>query len=723
MLVSGGERLRAIVTDFGLARATREDNRERSLTRSGAAIGTVAYMAPEQIKGEPVKAAADIYAFGVVMYEMVTGRCPFAGDSDLIVALKHVNEEPQPPRTLAPHLHPKWEKVILRCLKKVPEERFPSAAAVKAALREDRSDNRLISRRRIAMALPTALILVVLAIGVLVGAYRHWIAFKLKLLPSQKRLAVLEFANLGGDPANRAFCEGLMEAFTSKLTGLEEPGASLSVVPASDVRKEKVTSVRDARREFGANLVITGSVQRSASGLRLIINVVDADDLRQLRSREIFIPQTDVIAMQEGVLKQVADVLDLDIRPDAERNLNQGITRVPGAYEFYLQGTGYLLAGHAIDLAIAEFERALDLDPQYALAHAGLGEAYWGKYLGTSDREWVDEAWKECRQAIKLSPNLAAAHVTLAELNSGTGRYEEAIRQARRAIDIDPGSYQAHSELARALDAIGRTDEAERTLKKAIALQPNYWRSYVELGTFYYNHDRNRDAEVAYRRVTELVPDNPTGYTDLAVIYHLEGRETEAEQMLKRSLQLRPTPQAYSNLATIYFFQSRYADAVPILEKLVATGSKDYVVWANLGDAYRWTPGEEHKAAQAYRTAMRLAGQALQVNALDAGALMTVALCRVKLGEVAQAVAALKKALATARADSNLLFNAAIVYELANKRASAIKYLGMAIRAGYALNEVAAEPELRALRLDPRYATIQRSSSDLKPNAHLSKEK
>jgi Flp pilus assembly protein TadD len=219
------------------------------------------------------------------------------------------------------------------------------------------------------------------------------------------------------------------------------------------------------------------------------------------------------------------------------------------------------------------------------------------------------------------------------------------------------------------------------------------------------------------------VPDNPTGYTDLGVIYHLEGRETEAEQMLNRSIQLRPTPQAYSNLATVYFFENRYEDAVPIMEKLVATGNKNYMVCANLGDAYRWSRDKQYKAAEPHRTASGLAGQALGVNARDSEALMTLALCHAKLGQIAPALAALKKALLIAPEDSTVLFNAAIVYELAKAREAAIKYLGIAIRAGYSLHEITAEPELRALRQDPRYATLQPPSTDAQTNAYSAKEK
>jgi serine/threonine-protein kinase len=520
-------------------------------------------------------------------------------------------------------------------------------------------------------------------------------------------VAVLRFENIGGDAANQAFCDGLMVSLTSKLTELEQFHDTLSVVPASDVRREQVASVRDAQRDFNVNLAVTGSVQRVGDHLRLIINLVDARKLKQIRSHESSIPQADAIAMQEGVVRDIADLLQIDLRPEAVQRLAQGSTKVAAAYDSYLRGAGYLLSGKAgLDHGIAEFQRALQLDPRYALAHAGLGEAYWYKYRVTKDRQWVDKAWTECESAIALNSNAAAVHVTMALLKSGTGQYDDAIREAQKALAIDPGEYRAYTELARALDAAGRSPEAEETLKKAIALRPGYWNAHMELGTYYYRHARYDDAEAAYRRVTELVPDNPAGYTNLGVMYHLQGRDAEAERMLKESLRVRPTAFASSNLATVYFFEGHYTEAVGIYEQQISAGANDYMIWGNLADAYRWTPGLAAKAPQAYRTAAQLAQQALAVNPVDSQALSSLALYRAKLGEASAAVQNIEKALRAAPNDKNVLFKAAVVYDIAGKRTEALTYLEMAVKGGYSLNEIAAEPEMRNLRRDARYQAL-----------------
>jgi serine/threonine protein kinase/tetratricopeptide (TPR) repeat protein len=710
MLVGSPDRTRAVITDFGLARALREGEQNLALTKPGTVAGTVDYMAPEQIRGEEVTPSADIYSFGVVIYQMVTGRLPFVRNTDVGVAMQHLHDEPPSPRQFAPHLDPKWEAAILCCLKKAPVERFSSGNDVKTALRSGSASSRpKLALRRRPRVLASLALLIVLLLASAIWAYRKR---NPDLMNSQQRVAVLEFENIGGDPANRAFCEGLMETLSSQLTELEQFHGALSVVPASDIRREKVTSVREAKQDFGVTLVITGSVQRSPSGMRLTINVVDAQQLTQLRSRAMFVPVTDAVSMQQGVITQITDLLDIQLRPEAQRRLAEGNTPVPGAYDLYLQGSGYLVnVRTGTDQAIAEFRHALERDPDYALAHAGLGEAYWNKYSTTKDRGWIDQAWRECKRSIELGPKLAAPHITLALLNSGAGRYDEAIREARQAIQIDPYNDRGYSELARALQATNQPKAAEATMKKAIELRPNYWSNYVRLGIFYGQHTRYQEAEMQFERVIELVPDNPLGYTNLASVYHLEGRDSDAEKMLKKSIQARPTPRAYSNLATVYFFERRYADAVPIMEKLVADGTKDYLLWGNLGDAYRWTPGNTEKATRAYQQAIALALEAIEVNSRDAMVLSMLALYRAKLGQTTPALQSLEKALAAAPDDKTVLFNAAMVCELAGERARALKLIERAVIGGYSPNEIATEPELEKLRQDPKYqAAVSRNN-------------
>lgn len=737
MLVSkGASSVRAVVTDLGLATEISDVGVRSQLTSAG--VGTPDYMSPEQVSGTALGRASDIYSLGVVAYQMVTGNLPFEGETALVRMVKRLHEPPVPPRSYVPDLPPAWETAILRCLRLTPDQRFTttiefvgaidnkegvlleSAGSVNGAHPPAAGSSEFSQPVKRSINSRTAAIAAVLALSIAsVAAYSlrdpiastlHVIASTLRPPPFQKRVAVLKFENVGNDRAQAAFCDGLMEILSSKLSTLEQFQGSLSVVPTSEVRKEHVTSAREARRNFDATLVITGSVQRSSNGIHLIVNVVDATELKQLRSLDILIPTTDAATFQNGLVEQVAHLLGLEVKPEAQRLLAKSNTRVPGAYEFYLQGIGYLLSGvTGADHAITEFRHALDLDPLYALAFTGLGQAYWTKYLETKDPQWITQAWSACEHAIRLNSHLAEAHITLSILYAGTGRYEEAAREAQQATTIEPGNFQAYTELARALERLNRPSEAEAELKRAIDLRPGYWNNYVRLATFYFRHGRYGDAEPLYRHVINLVPDNPAGYTDLGVIYHLEGREAEAERILKQSLQVRPTEKAYSNLATVYFFTGRYAEAVPIMERLTSTGTKEYFFWGNLGDAYRWTPGRRQDAQKAYSRAIQLATEALTINSRDPRALSSRGLYEAKSGDFEAALRDAQLALAAAPHDNNVLFSTAVVYELASKRSDALEYIGMAVRRGYSLNEISHDPELANLRQDARYKELLRS--------------
>ena len=427
----------------------------------------------------------------------------------------------------------------------------------------------------------------------------------------------------------------------------------------------------------------------------------------------MFIPDADAAAMQQGVITEVSQLLDIPLHPQVRRQLAAGDAEVAGVYDAYLRGSGYLASGRVgLDQAIAEFRGALERDPQYALAHAGLGQAYWNKYSETKEGGWID---RSRLAGVPASYRTGAPvggspyHSRRSELR-GPDIIEDAIEEARQAIKIDPRNDRAYAEMARAMDATGKTAEAETTLRKAIELRPDYWYNHVRLGIFYGQHGNYKQAEAPFQRAIQLVPDNPTGYTDLAAVYHLEGREAEAEQMLKKSIEARPTTLAYSNLATVYFFERRYADAVPIMEKLVADGTKDYLLWGNLGDDYRWTPGDAEKALKAYQQAITLAAAAIAVNPRDAAALSSMAVYEAKSGQTARARQAIEKAVGTAPGNKGVLFKATVVYELAGERVRALKFLQRAIVGGYSLSEIAAEPDLGKLRQDPGYqAAVSRN--------------
>jgi serine/threonine-protein kinase len=519
---------------------------------------------------------------------------------------------------------------------------------------------------------------------------------------------VLPFRNIGGNRDNEAFCDGMMETLTSELTELSQFQKSLWVVPASEVRREGLASPGEARRALGANLVITGSVQRDRDQVHLTANLVDASTLRQLRSREIERPLGEEAELQDSVVQEVAGMLQLELHANERQALSAGETSTSGAYDFYLQARGHLQRRGAddIDQAIQMFQQAKTLDPKYALAYAGLGEAYWRKYRDTRDPQWVAPARENCQLALKLNSQLAPVYVTLGIIEEGAGRHTEALDALQKARQLEPANPSVFSELGAVEEAMGNLDEAKSSYEAAAKLRPSDWTSLNALGGFYYRRGRYQDAIPLFQKITQLAPDNSQGYTNLGATYAMAGQNESAAVSFKQSLDLRPTASAYSNLGTVYFFLGRCADAVPLMERASQLTPKSEQMWGNLGDAYACVAGKKDAADSAYRRAVQLGQARLAVNANDGETLSLVALYQAKLDDKTKALENIQKARRLAPGSRKVQWEAALIYELAGQRERALGALQAAIQGGQPLDEVRGEPALANLRTDPRYQQL-----------------
>jgi serine/threonine-protein kinase len=727
------------VLDFGLGTLapdlgdvdpdTKTVRHETRLTAAGALVGTPDYMSPEQASARPVDYRSDQFCFGSMLYELVTGRRPFRRATDVQTLAAIIQDPPDPIETRG-DVPPMFPAVIERCLAKEPADRYASSVdlahdlqLVRDQVLHSRSHSGSIfvarkPRPRFRMAAPIALGVAILAAIALVAtpAIRRRLPFwsAAPQLPARQELVVLPFTNIGNDAASQPFGDGLVETLTTQLTQIGQLDGALQVVPASDVRREGIASARDAHRVFGVTRVITGSVQRSATRVRVTVNLVDANTLRQLNARSLDLELQDIGAMQDGVVREVAGLLGASLPPEARRVLTLGNTAVPSAYDFYLQARGYLQRYEqleSVEFAINLFQKAVEQDDGYALAHAGLGEAYWRKYQLTKDTRWVAAARDSCAAALRRADNLAPVYVTLGLVDAGTGRYVDAVNELKRAVTLEPSNGDAYRELAGAYQALGRTADAEATFKTAIGVRPTYWANYNALGSLYYRLSRYAEAEAQFKRVIALTPDNARAYGNLGGVYALTKRYDEAAAMLERSLAIKPNAQAASNLGTVYFSLGRYADSARKMEQALAFNEGDSQVWSNLASAYHWAPGERAKARPAFLRAIALAENESRVNPRSADLILRMAECHSMIGEAARARDLAAQALKLAPQDVTVMYKAGTVYEQAGDRDRALELIGKALDQGYPREVVDRSPSLVALRTDPRFVNRIRPSS------------
>ncbi len=702
LITPGGQ---AKILDFGLAKhlpapgeeevTVSQDSLEWSLA------GTPGYMAPEVLLGGEADHRSDIFALGVVFYEMLTGRHPFDAEHRAPTAGRTLQVTPAAIRELVPGVPAELQRIIVRMLAKSPEERYARASDLLADLRAlERGKPRpfLVSTaprtghwvKRAGRGMALA-ILVMLALGVTPIARQHWKRWLVGAdLPEKKNLAVLPFEVVGEDPGARAFAQGLAETLTGRLAQLTD-NYPLQVVPPSEIRSQKVDSVEQARVGLGANLVLEGSLRRSGSQVRVTYHLVDTRTRQQLRADTVTAQAGDPFAVEDRVVQSVLRSLGLELGSKDRRALEARGTSEPAAYDYYLRGRGYLMEYQKpenVDSAIEVFKRALERDPNYTLAYAGLGESYWHKYEETHAAEWVTRALEACQKAAALGEGA----ICLGHAYNQTGKYDQAVSEFQRALQIDPTSDDAYRGLGFAYEHLGKAAEAEQTYRRAVAVRPQYWAGYNWLGTFFFHEGRLQEAASMFQEVTELAPDSFRGYQNLGGAYTALGRFDLAVPALERSVHLRPSAAAYSNLGTVYFYLRRFADASRTYEQAMKLDARDYVLWGNLAEAYYWSPGEREKSANAYRRALALAEEQLKVNPRQTSALGQVALDNAMLGDLTAAEQYLRRALALAPRDPDLQLKGAVIESHLHHPDRAIALLDKALAAGISPDVVRNNP-------------------------------
>ena len=707
------------VMDFGLAKIKGGSQ----LTTIGTTVGTIAYMSPEQAKGDVIDHRTDIWSFGVVLYEMLTGKLPFRGDYDQAIIYSILSEKPEPVTSEQGKNSRTLVNIINKCLQKDQDARYQSFEELLNDLRLIQKgydsgfsfpSSPKISKRNFKNK-PTWVIgglsLAVIILFFILPFSREFFISLFNPSPAnaEKHLLILPFNSIGGDSSKQAFCDGLVETLSSNLTQMEQFQGSLWVVPSSEVIQNKIKSISEAYKMYGANLVVTGSLQFLNNLLRLTLNLVDAKNLRQLNSSIIDIKSKDIASTQNKAAIKLLEMLHIEMQPELKDILDAGKTSVPEAYEYYVKGRGNLQRYENLDNveeAINLFKLAIDSDTNYALAYAGLGEAFLRSYEITKKSDMVGLAVKNAMKAYKIDSTLPPINVTLGMIYSEKGKYKLAIEYFKQALSNDPTDAAAFRGLAKAYEASDNITEAESTYERAIKLKPDYWAGYNDLGVFYYKNSRYNDAIKQFKEVIKLTPDNYRGYNNLGGIYYLLERWSDAREMFERSLQIRKSYNIYSNLGTLYYIENKYEDAAKMYEEALKINDNDYLTWGNLAAAYFWIPGKHDKSITNYKKAIALAEKKLNINPNDPEVISNLAAYYADVGDSSKALILLKKSINDAPDDIMVMYRAATTYEHLGNRVKALYWIGKALANGYSRSEIEHQPELKKLIADKRYKQL-----------------
>jgi serine/threonine-protein kinase len=702
-----------------------------ALSPEGTLVGTIAYMSPEQLEGRVVDARTDIYALGLIVYEMITGQRAFAKGSQAGLIAAILTEDPAPMTTLQPKTPPAVERIITTALAKDPNKRWQDAGDLARELSWVISDSETTTGNgRLPVPVPVwrpwliaAAAVIVAAIGTTRLVWRignadgpvRDLQFDLrspKTTASVPKDAVRNLVVLpcraNDDAMTQAYCDGLTDTLSAKLTPLAV-ARGLQMTSTVEVRGRGVHDADQARREFGATLILEGSILRSADTLRINYVLVDAMTLRQIDAFSFTATAGDPFALQDRVTTWATGILAMRLSTDEQQTLTASGTRVAAALDLYLEGRGYALDYQKpgnLDAAIDRFTRAFELDSRFALPQAGLGGALWLKYEASHDASIVTQARAACAQALALDPAAPASHICRGTIAVGTGAYPEAIAEFQTAIDRAPTSDEAYVGLARAQARNGATDAAEATYKRAIALRPQYWATHVWLGSFYREHARYEDAVREYELAATLTPYNARIYYILGGLYGSIGRYDEAIEACRKSVDLQPSIPAYSNWGSTLSKVRRFDEAIDKFTRArrLNPGPDDYVIVGNLARAYYWS-GQRTDAMALYREAIDAAVRRVSLNPRDTDARISLAGFYAKTGDRARALEQLER-LPGDTADPHVLVYGALALVGVGDREEALTWLERAAEHGMAVNELHDWIELDQLKDEPRFAAL-----------------
>ena len=573
------DRGQAKILDFGLAKLTSalrhaaesvgagamnsqtrtHMHREDHLTSPGSSLGTIAYMSPEQARGEELDARSDLFSLGVVLYEMATGSLPFSGSTTAVIFDGILHSTPASAKELNPRLPLAFESILSKALEKDPDLRGQSAAELRADLKRLKRD--MESSRQ-----PTAE-----KSGTGSGSQAA--------AATPKSVAVLYFENQSGAKEDEYFRDGITEDIVTELSKI----AQLEIFPRSEMLafRDKPVTAQQVSQKLGAAYVLEGSIRRAGNRVRITAQLVEASTRHSVWGERYDRQLEDVFAIQEEIARSIAQALRITLTPQEEKTIARKPTENPQAYDFYLRGRSYTRREN-IEYALQMFEQAIQLDPNFAQAHAGIADLCGLNYeIREQNQKWIDRGLAACDRATALAPDLPEVLVAHARLFYAQRKYPEAALMAQRASERKPDCDGLWNILGRAYFASGKFEEAAALAERAMECNGDDYNTYIPYDQSLERLGRKKEAERVRDRMTkvlrqqlERVPEDVRARVLLATNLAYYGQDAdEAIRHLKTAVALRPNdPNTLYNAACTYGVLGRKAEALETIKRTFAAG-------------------------------------------------------------------------------------------------------------------------------------------------------
>ena len=627
----------AKVMDFGIARSVEA----AGVTQTGVMIGTPDYMSPEQTEGEEADQRSDIYAYGVILYEMVTGSVPFKGDTAFSVALKHKSKLPSDPKKLNPDISENLSRLILICMEKERERRYQTAEELLVDLHNIEEGLPLGTKIRPRSATFTQalirkkLLFPALVISVVIIAVIVWQLLLQKVetpIPlDTPSIAVLPFIDLSPQKDQEYFCDGMTDEITAKLSRLDE----WKVIPRTSVRQYKDTDkdIKEIGKELNVATVLDGSVRKEEDDIRVTATLINVEDGFQLWSDIYGQKLESVFVIQSEIAEKIVEALEMELSLEEKKQLKRNPTENLESYNLYLKGRWSLnkRTEEGIEEAIKYFKDAVEKDANYALAYVGLADCYWlaADYMQIPSKETIPRAkaaaikaleidetlseaytslaaiklhhewdWEGARRdferAIQLNPNYGTAHQWYANCLTVLERLDESIVEAKRARELDPLSPIINRNVGRRLYLARNYDQAIEESLKALRIAPDFFPIHGTLGLAYLQKAMFLEAIAELQKAVSLSGGNLDTKALLGYAYAISGNQAKAQMILNDFMERSKERHIPSiTIAVVYIGLGDNDQAIKWLEKAYEEGSH-WLVYLKANPIYDTLRSDPH---------------------------------------------------------------------------------------------------------------------------------